>query len=514
MNPRSTAYIALLALCAAATATMTKCVMDEAGVVQPSPSPTVIPSITPSPSSSPSPSPTPSPTATVGKVQVLDTFERPEAAAEAQWKQSITRTILDGQTTSVVVRTSDPCSLASIVGINKMVPMVLTKPSAPTYTAGTYYDPLQPLTSANCVGAKYLQMDLTNTYTIGDAQINVVKKLTKAPVQPTIQLSVEFNNINMLMGYCGQYCNFETAAFQGLQLLKDHRISPYKGNPGYTSTFFNQYVLPYQLKDVWFAAGSPPAFPAPSIANLWAYVMDEPGAGQETQLTNLLSNWKFSYPTVKRMVTTPIRHRDLTPTSPTYGKIIDYPASIKDNIDIFSPVAEEFCVETWKGSGDVYPCLGDYAGRQLWLYVSNMAHGNEGAAATGSPDLVIDRTAVEAFGFFVMGLKYNVNGLLYYNSIQGWEVWKTDGTGRDVWLNPYQYGGEGDGLLLYPDRANKIALASIRLKLLREASQTIDIIVAAGLRSEAAALMTNPLVWQRDLSKIEALRTKALSMLQ
>jgi len=59
-----------------------------------------------------------------------------------------------------------------------------------------------------------------------------------------------------------------------------------------------------------------------------------------------------------------------------------------------------------------------------------------------------------------------------------------------------------------------ISFETMRLKLLREASQLADIVSLAGLQADAKALVTNTLVWQRDMAKIEALRTKALGLIQ
>jgi hypothetical protein len=228
------------------------------------------------------------------------------------------------------------------------------------------------------------------------------------------------------------------------------------------------------------------------------------------EVATKLANWKARAPSVRRMLTTSIRYRDTRAGSSTFGKIIDLPPAVLADTQIFTPVAEALCVETWKGSGDFYPCADAYkaAGKELWGYVSNMSHGAEGGSATGAPDLVIDRSAVEPFGFFLMALKYDMTGLLYYNSIEGWQ-----NASVDLVANPYIFGGNGDGLLLYPDKVGKKAEASIRLKLLREASQWADVIKLAGKEAQAKALMTNPLVWQRDLVAFEALHRDAISTL-
>lgn len=396
-----------------------------------------------------------------------------------------------------------------------MVPVTLTKPSAPTYVAGVYYDGLIPLTAANCADAKYLQLDVSSSVTVGTAQINIVKKVTKAPTIPSVVLNTELNNWTWVRGMCnGGWCSAESTAVSGLNMLKAHRISVYKSEVSSSLASWQQMVQPYQMDAVFTEFGDAPAWIAnlPANSRYWAYVIDEPKYWDFTTLSQRLANWA-KYPGVKPMMTSPLRQRDYNPANTaTFGKIVDWPADVKAGIKIHVPVAEEFCQETWKGSGDWYACKADYdaAGKELWLYVSNMSHGNEGGNADGAPDLVIDRPASESFGFYLLALKYGIKNLLYYNSIEGWELIQT----QDIWTNPYQFGGNGDGLLLYPDRTNKVAFASIRLKLLREASQFADIINAAGMSAQAGALVTDTLHWNHDLAAIAAVRDQALAKLQ
>ena len=131
-------------------------------------------------------------------------------------------------------------------------------------------------------------------------------------------------------------------------------------------------------------------------------------------------------------------------------------------------------------------------------------------APTGAPDLVLDAPAVNEFAMFVMAFKHGLSAVHYYNTNEQWALYKF---GIDVWNDQYNFGGNGDGTLMYPDRVNQTAFPSIRLKLIREASQWADVITAAGMQAEAAALMTTTLNWDHDLSKVEALREKALAKL-
>lgn len=485
----------------------------KSAVFQPSPTSRATVSSSPTPTASDTSSPSPPQTSlpVLGSgavVDLLNTLEKPELALETDWKKTIARTLLTGQVTSVVFKTATPCAFANVAGVSKMMPVSIAQASAPGYKTGTYYDALYPLTSTNCSGSVYLQLDINSSVQLGDAIVSITHKATQAPLySPKVNLNVEFNNWTMVRGYCGGiWCKAEDRGPQGTQVLKDHRISSYKTLPA-SSSPYEIYAGPYQLGLPFVAYGDYEVVSS-APTNGWVYVLDEPKYDDDATMLSRLQNWAANSPTRTRMVTTPIRRKDLKPLSPTFAKVIDYPPDIVNLIQIFAPVAEEFCVETWPRSEDFYPCREDYTGKQLWLYVSNMAHGSESGNATGSPDLVIDRPAVEAFGFYLLAVKYDLDGLLYYNSIEGWQ-----NATKDFLCDPYQLGGNGDGLLLYPDRKAKIAYPSYRLKLLREASQWADIVILGGKKEEASALMTNPLSWQRDLAAFEAVRAQALANL-
>lgn len=506
----------------------------------PVPAPTVTVTSTPLPCPEPTPTPsttatsTPIPTPTTTSpppgpsVMALESFERPEYAKPEDWKNSVSRVILDGQVTSFILKSEQPCVLVS-ENVNKMLPVNITKPSAPSYTARIYYDALVPLTNENCGDAEYLQVDAGESRMIGGLSIQIIKKQTRAPSHPKIPLNIELNNWSMTAGFCGtdSTCRsikaIEDLGLVGAQILKDHRISVYKAHP-HSGASYSMWVGQFQLGPQFVGFGGPSVYmpSTPTLSDPWAYVMDEAVYWGFPELESRLAAWKNQHPEVATMVTVPLRHKDLLPGSPTFAKVIPHTPAILGLTDIFTPVAENFCVETWVGSKDFYPCRDEYrqAGKRLWLYISNMSHGSEGGPATGAADLVIDRSAVESFGFFGYALQWDIEALLYYNAIEGW--------GREGLIqNPYVYGGHGDGLFLYPDKAGKKFIQSIRLKLLREASQWADIMVLAGQKPDSESLwnkamtffgLSKPMFrttldWDRDLKKFEWLRNEALKNL-
>lgn len=504
-----------------------------------SPSPAVTSSPSPSPTSSSQPSPSPSPSASpmVGTVEILDSWDRPEFAPASAWVTSVSRQVMAGNVDSIVFRTSGPCAFVDgIPKVWKLTPLVTTKGSAPTYPTGTFYDRMEPLSAANCAGSKYLQVDFqpprSGPYAVGSAKVDYLLKGVM-PAKPLVPIEIEFNPSAMIKGYCnGVYCgngvggvsaNLEMLTPQGTGVMNAHRMSTYKSWPGGTMSW-STYQKAASLGRPFINAGAVGSAPAEAIA--WAnanpgqgysYPIDEPGGSQLAATLKLLQDWKAASPGTLRMVTTALKYRDLNSASPTYGKNLPWPKEIVDLIDIFTVPAETFCQESWKGSGDVYPCRSDYtaAGKKLWLYVANGSNGAEGGQATGGPDLVIDRNAGEMFGFVMMALKFDAEGLLYYNSAEGW--WKVPG--QDINVNPYQLGCWGDGILLYPDRVNRLAMASMRLKALRLASYWADAVLLAKAKdpawftSRVLPLMTDTFHFERSTEVYRTVYAEALGRL-
>lgn len=500
---------ALLALLAAIIGVF----MYYQGMLSGTPDP--VPSPTPTISAVPSPVPSAIPSSAPSAVKILDTFERPEFVTDAaKWKPSVTRTILKGQTTGFVGM-ADLCKLVGTPGVQQMAPIVTKYPSAKGYRVGTYYDAIQPLTAANCGASPYFYFEgAAGKYPIGDALITVVEKTRAAPALPTIPFMILSNNYGNILGWCGAYCNAEAKGLAVSALLLNHRLQPYGSTViGYDGVSanpigFSRSVLPFSASftsmpssgatDITLKAEQTDVAAHPEWKTPWFYVMDEPNATQIPALKTLIDLMKLNAPSIKRMVTT------------TFRSELD--------VDIYAPVAEQLGVNG-------FPGVSAYAGKGLWSYVSCMSHGcgpnrawqadpkvitHVDYAASGAPDLVLDAAAVNEFGMYILAFKHNLGAVLYYNANEQWALWPK---GVDVWVDPYNFGGNGDGTLLYPDRVNQVALPSIRLKLIREASQWADIVTAAGMQTDAAALMKTSLDWTRDMGKIEALRDAAISKL-
>ncbi len=304
-------------------------------------------------------------------------------------------------------------------------------------------------------------------------------------------------------------------------MLVDHRLQPYAGMVGswdgtdsadwqtnnlrFATHFMMVKAFSTSLTNPFLSTAVSTMRAHGIFSGAWTYNIDEPAHEELPRYEAGLAAQKAAAPTIRTMVTG-----------------YHYPGL---SIDIYCAPARNI------GNGKPLPSTYAAAGKSLWMYVSCMSHGcgvNRAGSLDpdandtlhppdGEPDLVIDRTAVEAFGLYLMGYKYGLESLLYYNSIEGWSLWAKSPP-IDVWTDQYNFGGNGDGTLLYPDRANKLPRASIRLKLLREASYMVDALEQVPDQSwahaQVDALVRTTLNWDRDMARISALRNAALERLK
>jgi hypothetical protein len=456
-------------------------------------------------------------------VQFIDGFERPEWATVAMWKTTVSRRILKGQVTGFIGRVNSSekgpkkglCTLVDVPAIQQIAPIEIKYPSAQEYKTGTYYDAIRPLTAKNCGASPYFYFEgKAGIHLIGDGKITINEVKRAAPKAPSVPFFAFSGNSFMIKGWCGAtYCGGEQKAMELSSLLVKHRMQPYGSEvlpyDGLTDNpnGFAKAVLPYSISatnmlvagvtDEQLEQQERDVLSHPEWKLPWFYAQDEPS--DIPAMKKVLARLKTHAPSIKRMVTT------------TFNK--DY------DIDIYCPIADQLGTPG-------HPPAAAYAGKTLWSYVSCISNGcgpdragakdpkvisHTGYPASGAPDLVIDASAVNEFGMYLLAFRYNLKGVLYYNVAEGWKLWEK---GIDIWTDPYNFGGNGDGTMVYPDRENKGIFPSIRIKLIREASQWADTVQAAGLGEMAAAqLMTNSIKWEHDLKKFEALREKALDKL-
>lgn len=473
-----------------------------------------------------------------GSESIIDGFERPEYAAPGAFKSSVSRTILDGAVTGFVVKTTNPEDFdvtPTPLAIYKMVPTVTTTPSSDAVSVGTFYDALVPLVAGNRAGTLYIWVDVNaaGTYTMGSATavVTVTGTLPAVPVKPMLMLMA--NSFLTLGHYAGYVGGSEALGIPYLDEMIAHRLHPYGSwvsvppitggliNLSSGSPYdFQSQALDYSPTRVllpgYTTSGDLEAADASTVAeawDAWFYSMDEPSLpGGLAALQALLANQKLYAPHVKRMVTTPF-NEDL------------------DDVDIYCPLANQFDA-VWGET--TMPGESAYAGKELWLYVSCISHGcgpdlaadpdveRVSGSDSGTPDLTMDRTAAEPFGFMLLGQKYpTVTSLLYYNTVEQYKLFSL--VDLDMWEGEtWNFGGNLDGTLFWPGRvgieglAAETPIVSVRMKLLREAQNLADLLSMLDptwVATQVDAIMTSPVDWTRDISVFETLQRDAMAQL-
>lgn len=429
---------------------------------------------------------------------VLDSFNHPDQDT-VNWKTEATRTVFKNQTTGFVFK-GDLCLLKNAKSWI-ISPIEITNSSAKEYAKGTYYDALLPLDSNNCASSKYAWVDVDSDSTFGTLKITIRRLDREAPTNPSIPLMIQLDPFNYAKGLNKKVVdNDEVLALDALKLLKEHRLQPMKSWVTPYNTYSNKWGLKEYVVDFSPTFASVPHYGdlkklnADVVTNKvdrpWFYVVDEPNTAKAlAELKPQLAKLKKDSPNVSTMVTTTLQKDFL--------------------IDIYCPVAEHLGVNGYPGR-EAYS--------RLWMYVSCMSNGcgdnrawtsgkftHVDYARTGAPDLSIDAPLSDAFGFYSMAIKYNLEALLYYNSIEQWGLFPF---GVDVFKDQYNFGANGDGTILYPDYLSKKPLPSLRLKMLREASYFADAVIVSGSKEDVAKKVTSTLKWSFDYADRELIYSK------
>lgn len=119
-------------------------------------------------------------------------------------------------------------------------------------------------------------------------------------------------------------------------------------------------------------------------------------------------------------------------------------------------------------------------GEKVWTYVSCMAHGCDADLKKDEPDFVIDREASYLRILPWIAAKENFNGILYYDTVYGYEF-----EGESPWKDSYAFSGYGEGNLFYPcnqkicNSKNQLVIPSLRLKIFRDGLEDSEILLYA-----------------------------------
>lgn len=434
---------------------------------------------------------------------VLHPLER--IAYADDWKLSTTRRINKGGYAFVILRTpaGETCvpihSSTADITLYSFHPTVIDTPSSENGRTGTFYEALLPRNTHTCVLSRFVFVEWkpeeagVEEIFVGDTSIKVSLEFTGLLTPPKRALVIGLGNYYQIQGHCEEYCQKEAELAQKYgEVLLEHKIQPIQNwihfppvIDGYLDLDHNEHLghsfrqttMKYRTSEL---VGFPRSrhYPGNEIQYLqaleatihreglagkaWVYAMDEPERNCDGSLcgglVSELELYKEYAPSVRVMVTT------------------DYSTHVANAVDIFSPVLNNLL------SSD-HPSLNDYVDKELWTYVSCMGScgvnrkvrlnpPRDPGPDTGLPDLLIDRPVERLFQFFTMLENMEVDGALYYEATEGYPLVRK---GVNLIEDPWNFGGNGDGLLLYPGRPGEFGftehqpIVSFRLKLIRHA---------------------------------------------
>jgi hypothetical protein len=236
------------------------------------------------------------------------------------------------------------------------------------------------------------------------------------------------------------------------------------------------------------------------LGRAFDYTYDEPPDGKLDEVRRRAALLRAATPAVPRLVTRALDER------------------LEGAVDIWCPVVNY--VDDKPGNSDSQPRSAYDAhlarGQQIWWYQACMSHGCNivgGDYFTGWPSYAIDAPAVSHRIFEWLTFRYKIGGELYYNTVEAYA------RGLDPWQNQYLFGGNGDGTLFYPGRADVIGgqtdipVASIRLALIREGLEDYEYLrlyMRAVGQAEADALAARiapkTYRWEHDPARLASAR--------
>lgn len=118
---------------------------------------------------------------------------------------------------------------------------------------------------------------------------------------------------------------------------------------------------------------------------------------------------------------------------------------------------------------------------KVWMYVGCNSHGCDGPEDIKLPDLVIDRSAAYTLALPFMALRYQANGILYYDTVYGYNSQERD----SPWKDQFAFTGYGEGNLFYPCTPalcgveGQNVIPSLRMKNLRDGMEDSEVLIAA-----------------------------------
>ena len=378
-------------------------------------------------------------------------------------------------------------------------------PSYAGAVVGDYYDPMIEMTKLpSCMSGRYwtdIKIPLTATagnynFTVDNKSVQLKVLNWSMPTIPTIPLLIEMTSWYAFQGHYGTLSS-KPWSQQGpltdlyTKSLEDHRINPYKH---YISTSDQTRILnasPYVVLPV--LGTSPTTMTDSNLASMETlakqaiaqnkkpiiYFWDEPSSSAITSMVPLVKNVKAKVPSAKIMVTT------------TFNQTLK-----NAGVDIFTPVMQH--IGGSRPNASAYP--------ELWTYVSCMSHGCANTQGnSGEPDLMLDRDPVYSRSFFWAGQAVGAKALLYFNSVEFFKSPSKDAMAEALWIGGgsigggWDFSGNGDGTLFYPNKIDNTPIVSLRLKMLRRGSFDMEYLAKAKAQGiTVAPLATDWKIWDKN----------------
>lgn len=415
-----------------------------------------------------------------GNIQILVDFVHSDRALASDWVTSTTRKIFDGQVTGYITR-GDLCKLVGILSLDSfaMLPITTKYRSAIEYPVGVYYDALVPLTKDNCKTSKYAWIDLANSFDALGLKITLDKSIGKRLETPAITLTAAFEPFAFMQAmnnFVYKDDSYMDNALPVLAMLREHRITPHKTyiNLNPSSPEFIKFVK--FEKEMNVPESTDKALNKLAQYKPWIYKIDEPSDSSLAKEIPAMKRLRQSVPDVDLLVTT------------------TYKPAYKDLVTLFCPVAEQFNDVKYPYQCIYFSCMANGCGpNRAWENDPKKLPPHVDYHATGSPDYSLDAPPSNLFGVFLVANKVGARMTLYYNLIENFGLMKF---GVDPFVDSYNFGANGDGALLYPNKAGKSVFTSVRLKLLREASYMNDAITINKKTKLVSDAVKSPLNWK------------------
>lgn len=422
--------------------------------------------------------------------RVLNPIER--IAYSDDWRTETRRTVIEnGHAFAILHLGEDRCAAldASVEGVSffTFYPTRIKTPSYEGGQTGTSHEALVPRNPISCDLSAYVFVEWKPResgavkFRLGDKTVTVKINLEKVFRTPKRPLYVGASNSFLIKGHCLGYCRREAELGRKYNdILRAHHIQPMQSWAFFPPVRNGRLDLDagrdggLSFRDLATAPGDPMVgFPRAThykdqvaylraleatireealIGRAWVFVHDEPE--NLASLRAELVLYRTHAPSVLTMVT------------------MSFDKTFASYVDIFAPVLNQLK----RGSRP-------YSGHGLWPYVSCMGSCGPNMAArpkspripgpdTGITDFLIDRPAEHLFAYFRELDRMGSDGGLYYHAVEGYRL---SPNGVNLLEDPWNFGGNGDGLLLYPGRPGEFGLTdhqplpSLRLKLIRHA---------------------------------------------